>query len=119
MAEEFQKLLQDISLVSKVVSARCLSTGQIVSLRHVTGGNGIVSADNWYYEDTLLPPGAVRIYGGGEYVLDDSNILTPMKKKQMGENAEKSVRRQKILFYAGIAIVIGIVAFIIIKKHKK
>lgn len=117
MSEEFQKLLQ-ISSVNKVVSARCLSTGEIVSLRHVTGGDGIVLADNWYYEDTLLPPGAVRIMGG-EPVLDDSNILTPMKKKQMVENAEKSVKRQKILFYAGIAIVIGIVAFIIIKKRKK
>lgn len=117
MAE--QNILESIlgSAHTAKVKAKCKSTGEIVEVEHITGGSGIVAANSWYYGDTMITGRITK--QGDDYIFDDSGILTPMKEKQMKEDAEKFVKRQKILFYAGIAIVIGIVAFIIIKKHKK
>jgi hypothetical protein len=46
---------------------------------------------------------------------NESSNHNPLLEKQ--EQNRAKVKR--VLFYAGIAVVIGIVAFIIIKKHKK
>lgn len=74
------------------------------------GMNGKNYAQELITSEIFVPEGTfARVFA------NESSNHNPLLEKQ--EQNRAKVKR--VLFYAGIAVVIGIVAFIIIKKHKK